>query len=347
MLCLLVLNTHAQGLLFKSNDSLLTQRTSMTVFGADPPVFHDHFTVSFDLSLWDNSHLGYVFNLSDKDNSYSLTYLYRDGAGGLNFTIDCKSNKIAIPLPDSLLRKKTWIPIKIDFNLRDDKMAIRINGQSWYADQMGFSKKMKGNLIFGKNPSYTEVPNMAIKNLEVGDGNTNYIFPLDEWTGNSVHDSRGVVTGFVENPVWLINSAYFWRPVFTQNFDNPAGLNFDPLDQRLFIFAKDSLITYDPATGERSALPYANPMPVPMVLGKSIFNARQNRCYVYELFDVPGGMSSVAALDMNRSNLKWTSVGKTILPQQLHHHNIFYDPGQNRFCLFGGYGAYSYHNSFL
>jgi len=347
LLSLLVLNINAQGLLFKSNDSLLTQRTSMTVFGSDPPIFHDHFSVSFDLSLWDNSHLGYVFNLSDKDNSYSLTYLYRDGAGGLNFSIDCKSNKIAIPLPDSLLRKKTWIRIKIDFDLREDKMAIRINGQSWYADQMGFKEKMKANLVFGKNPSYTEVPNMAIKNLEVEGSGANYFFPLDEWSGNDIHDSHGGVTGFVENPVWLINSAYFWRPVYAQNFDNPAGLNFDPLDQRLFIFAKDSLITYDPSTGEKSALPYANPMPVPMVLGKSIFNARENKCYVYELFDIPKGMSSVAALDMNRSSLKWTPVGKAILPQQLHHHNIFYCPGEEKFCLFGGYGAYSYHNSFL
>ena len=347
LLCLLVLNTSAQGLLFKSNDSLLTQRTSMTVFGADPPVFHDHFSVAFDLSLWDNSHLGYVFNVSDKDNSYSLTYLYRDGAGGLNFTIDCKSNKIAIPLPDSLLRKRTWIRVRLDFDLKKDKMAIFINGQAWYADQMGFNPKMKANLIFGKNPSYTEVPNMAVKNLEVSDARSDYFFPLDEWTGNNIHDSRGVIRGSVENPVWLINSAYFWRPVYAQSFDNPAGLNFDPLDQRLFIFSKDSLVTYDPATGEKSALPYANQMPVPMVLGKSIFNARQNKCYVYELFDIPKGTPSVAALDMNRSSLRWTPVGKTILPQQLHHHNIFYDPAQDKFCLFGGYGAYSYHNSFL
>ena len=344
---LFAINARSQGLLFKSNDSLLTQRTSMTVFSADPPVFHDHFTISFDLSLWDNSHLGYVFNLSDKDNSYSLTYLYRDGAGGLNFTIDCKSNKIAIPLPDSLLRKKSWIPVRVDFDLKKNKLAIHINGQTWYADQMGFKEKMNANIVFGKNPSYTEVPNMAIKNLEVGDGNREYFFPLDEWSGNSIHDSRGNVTGTVDNPVWLINSAYFWRPVFVQNFDSVAGLNFDPLDQRLFIFSRDSLITYDPATGEKSGLPYANPMPVPMVLGKSIFNARQNKCYVYELFDIPKGMPSMAALDMNRSSLRWTPVGKTILPHQLHHHNIFYDSGDDQICLFGGYGAYSYHNAFL
>src|ERR1051325_4671380 len=40
-------------------------------------------------------------------------------------------------------------------------------------------------------------------------------------------------------------------------------------------------------------------------------------------------------------------MGERQIHRQLHHHNIFYDPGEDKFCLFGGYGAYSYHNSFL
>src|SRR3569833_2191786 len=75
------LNCTAQGLLFNSNDSLLIKRTSLTEFNTDPPEFRGHLSVTFQLSLWDNAHLGYILNLPEKDNSYSLSYLYMNGAG--------------------------------------------------------------------------------------------------------------------------------------------------------------------------------------------------------------------------------------------------------------------------
>src|ERR1700739_4532192 len=100
----------AQGLLFNSNDSLVTRRTSLHVFGNDLPDFHGHLSVSFYLSLWDNAHLGYILNIAEKDNSYSLSYIYMDGTGFLNFNIDRKSNKIKVPLDASMLKKGKWIP---------------------------------------------------------------------------------------------------------------------------------------------------------------------------------------------------------------------------------------------
>ena len=59
----------AQGLMFNSNDSLVTKRTSYKVFSSNAPEFKDHLVISFDLSLWDNKDLGYIFNLTDNNNS--------------------------------------------------------------------------------------------------------------------------------------------------------------------------------------------------------------------------------------------------------------------------------------
>lgn len=347
ILCFPLLSAHTQGLQFKSEDSLLTQRTSYHVFSSDIPVYRDHFFIDFDLSLWDNANLGYVFNLSDKGNSYSLSYLYTNGSGNLNFNIDSKSNKLRMPLSPSLLKKKNWFNVRLDLDLKNDRVTIRVDGKVYRADGFGFGRKMPANLIFGKNPYYTEVPNMAIRNLEVGDGEKNYFFPLNEWSGNSVHNGSGNVMGIVDNPIWLINESYFWKQVYGQSFKDVAGLNFDPLDQDLFIFTRDSLIQYDPEWKRLSATPYANKLPVPMVLGKSIFNAREDKCYVYELFDVPRGEPSIASLNMSGNTLKWETIGRDALPYQLHHHNIFYDWRQDQIYLFGGYGSYSYHNAFL
>ncbi|HWB93009.1 MAG TPA: hypothetical protein VG605_14195 [Puia sp.] len=347
ILCFPLLSIHAQGLQFKSEDSLLTQRTSYHVFSSDVPVFGDHFFIAFDLSLWENANLGYVFNLTDKANSYSLSYLYTNGTGNLNFNIDSKSNKLKMPLSPSLLKKKNWFKVRLDLDLKNDRVTVRIDDKVYHADGFGFSPGMPANLIFGKNQRYTEVPNMAVRNLEVGDGKRDFFFPLNEWTGNTVHDSLGQATGVVENPIWLINESYFWKQVYSQSYQDVAGLNFDPLDENLFIFTKDSLIQYDPEEKKTSASPYANKLPVPMVLGKSIFNARENRCYIYELFDIPKGEPSIASLNMAGGNFKWETVGKVELPSQLHHHNIFYDWRQDEIYLFGGYGSYSYHNAFL
>jgi len=347
LLCLSILHASAQGLQFKSEDSLLTQRTSYRVFNSKIPVFYGHFYISFDLSLWDNANLGYVFNLADKDVSYSLSYLYNNGAGNLNFNIDCKSNKLSIPIPPPLLQKNKWLKVKIDLNLNQDNITIRIDSMVYRADSLGFRSRMPANLVFGKNQYYTEVPNMAIRNLEVGDDNEHHFFPLNEWNGSGVHDSKGDLTGYVENPLWLINSAYFWKSVYTETASHVAGLNFNPLDQSLFIFTRDSLITFDPVLKQASARAYANKLPVNLVLGKSIVNSRENKCYIYELFDVPKGEPTVASLDLNNGSLKWNAIGKDALPYQRHHHNAFYDTRQDRFYLFGGYGSYSYHNNFL
>jgi DNA-binding SARP family transcriptional activator len=341
------LDAKAQGLLFNSNDSLLTKRTSFHVFSNDVPEFRNYISINFDLSLWDNAHLGYVFNLSEKDNSYSLSYLYMNGKGFLNFNIDRKSNKIQIPLDASMLKKGKWMKVRIDLDLKNDKVKLYINDKLYRANELGFRDKIEGDLVFGKNQFYTEVPNMAIKNLSVGDDTKTYVFPLDEWKGTSVHDQEGNITGAVENPVWLINESYFWKPVYTQYFKEVAGLNFNTIDQNLFIFKKDSLITFDSESKRAIATPYQNKLPVPMVLGKSVFNAKENKCYLYELFDIPKGMPSVAALNMDRNNLKWQSIGKTILPQQRHHHNMFYNLDEDTIYLFGGYGAYRYYNNFL
>ena len=152
-LCVSIQNTKAQGLLFKSNDSLLTKRTSLHVFKSDVPKFRDHFFISFDLSLWDNANLGYIFNLADKDNSYSLSYLYNNGAGYLNLNIDSKSNKIHIPLKSSFLKKKMWNKVRVDFDLKNDKVTITINNQSYHETGFGFKDKIEANIIFGKNGS--------------------------------------------------------------------------------------------------------------------------------------------------------------------------------------------------
>ncbi|WCT14078.1 kelch repeat-containing protein [Mucilaginibacter jinjuensis] len=345
MLCAPVLSK-AEGLMFSSNDSLVAKRTSYDVFKATTPVFKEHLLIDFDLVLWDKNHLGYIFNVSDKNNSYSLSYINTDNTSYLNFNIDRVSNKLKIPLQDSQLKKHKWIKVKVDFNLLNNTVTLYIDNKRYQATDLDFGGELPGKLMFGKNQYYTEVPNMAIRNLSVSDNSSKYFFPLNEWKGNAVHDADGDAIGFVENPIWLINDSYFWKPVYKHQFNEVAGLNYDTLKQRLFVYKTDSLLTYDPQTGLSSSITYKNTLPVKMVLGKSLFNARENKCYIYEAFyDKPYGKTSIAALDLN--TLLWQNIGKATFPEQRHHHNSFFNGSQDSIYLFGGYGSFKYYNTFF
>lgn len=341
------LKSQAQGLMFNSNDALMSERTAYTVFSSDAPTFHDHLRMNFDLSLWDNEHLGYVFNIIDSHkNSYSLTYIYNiNGSPALNFNIDSKSNKIKIPLHLSQLNKRIWINVKVDIDLKANAVTFYVNGQVYKAVDFGFDDQITPIITFGKNPHYSDVPKMAVKKLTISNDSKTYTFPLNEWSGNDVHDNSGEIVGHVDNPVWLINSSYFWEKRITFSFHEVAGANFNLQDQSLLIFKSDSLIRYDMKSGRISAQAFQNKVPVPLFLGKSIINTRENKLYAYEVLRAPKPGPCVASLDL--ATLKWDVVGNANIKEQRHHHNIFYDKDQHDLYLFGGYGSFAYHNDFF
>ena len=342
-----VLKGNAQGLMFKSNDYLMGERTSYTVFASDIPTFYDHLAMDFDLSLWDNEHLGYVFNIIDsRGNSYSLTYIYNlNGSPSLNFNIDSKSNKIKIPISLAQLNKRNWIRIKVYIDLKANTVGFYVNGKWYKASDFGFDSKITPVITFGKNPHYSDVPKMAVRNLKISDGNKSYTFALNEWSGNNVYDSAGEVRGHVDNPVWLINSSYFWEKRASFKFHEVAGVNFNPGNQTLIIFKSDSLLTYDMKSGNVSAKAFQEKIPVPLLLGKSVVNTKENKCYTYEVLRAPKPSPCIAAFDL--TTLKWDVVGNANIREQRHHHNIFYDHDQNDLYLFGGYGSFAYHNDFF
>ncbi|PWK67085.1 hypothetical protein LX99_04943 [Mucilaginibacter oryzae] len=336
---------YGQGLQFGSNDSLMSRRTSYQVFKDGPPTFRNRLTIAFDFSLWDNQHLGYILNLTDeKGNSYSLSSIYNQGSY-LNFNVDSRSNKLSIPLADSLLKRRKWIKIIVDLDLKGDKISLSVNGKWYHAGKLGFNDKIKAKITFGKNEHYSDVPNMAIKNLIIADGDEKYSFPLNEWAGNDVYTNEGENVGWVDNPAWLINESYFWKQKYAKSFNEVAGINFNQRTEKFFIFKSDSIFYYDVEYNRAWADPFKKRLEVPLHLGKSIVNLKENKCYLYEVLRAPQPAPSLAALNLD--SLTWDFYGKANITEQRHHHNIFYDKDFNNLYLFGGYGSFRYYNDFF
>lgn len=345
IILLSAMESRGQGLQFGSNDSLMSKRTSYQVFKDDLPTFHDHLAIGFDLSLWDNQHLGYILNLTDdKGNSYSLSAIYNHGSF-LNFNIDSRSNKLSIPLADTMLKRRKWFKVIVDLDLKGDKVGISINGKWYRAAGLGFNGKITAKITFGKNEHYSDVPNMAIKNLVVSNDDKSYTFLLSEWTGNDVFTVDGDNLGHVDNPAWLINESYFWKQKFVHTFNEVAGINFNEKNERFFIFKSDSLMFYDAGRDAVETKPFKNKLAVPLHLGKSIVNLKENECYLYEVLRAPQPSPSIASFNLD--SLSWDFYGKATITEQRHHHNIFYDKDFNNFYLFGGYGSFKYYNNFF
>ncbi|WP_158828596.1 hypothetical protein [Mucilaginibacter lacusdianchii] len=334
----------AQGLKFSSNNNLISKRTSYRVFTDTTRTFQSQLHIDFDLMLWDQNHLGYILLVTDQENSYSLSYLNTKNTSSLNLNIDRVSNKLSIPLRNGEVSRHKWIRVQLDFDLVGNTVALCIDHKRYKATGFHFGKELSGNVYFGKNKYYTEVPDMAIKNVHVYNNQSDYIFPLNEWNGNVVHDGDGDAVGKVENPIWLINDSYFWTPTFQKSFSNVAGLNFYKAGQQLFIYGKDSLTVYQTHNNRQTTFAYKNMLDLPMLLGKSIINEKENKCYVYDAYEIALGKPSIAALDLETK--KWTNIGYALLPTQRHHHNTFYNSTHDTIFLFGGYGAFKYHNSF-
>jgi two-component SAPR family response regulator len=336
----------AQGLRFNSNDSLINKRSSYDVFSKQTPKFDKELILAFDLSIWDLEHFGYILNITDQQQkSYSLTYIHSNDQGSLYFNIDGKQSKLKMPLDKAILKKNTWIKVRIKMDLENDLVNITLNNRTFNAAGFGFNQEIFPKIIFGKNNHYTDVPDMAIRSLEIKSGEKTYTFPLTEWKGDEVHNKQGDYIGYVSNPNWLINKSYFWDQVYRTSFNSPAGLNFDSNEHDVVVYGKDSLNRYNVVSGEASSNKYSNSIPLKLLLGKSVIDAAQGKVYVYEVNPQPKAEPAIAALDLK--NLSWKMIGNSTLPEQRHHHNAFYVPEDRAWYVFGGYGGFAYHNDFF
>ena len=242
----LVSNVYAQGgLMFKANDHVINERTSYRVFKDEHPEFSGHLYINFKLSLWDTQNLGYIFTLTTGTSSYSFNYIYSYSQPSLNFNIDGKTNKLRYLLDSARLKNRNWLNLKFDFQLKEDLLTINIEGQQFRLNNLGLTDNIKPTLIFGKNTYYSDVPHMSIADLTIGDTHKTYSFPLNEWSGNEVHTSKGEAVGYVQNPIWLIDSFYYWKPVYNQAYDRVVGLNFDSSNHRLLIYGQDSILFFN------------------------------------------------------------------------------------------------------
>lgn len=340
--------SYAQGVQFNSSDDLIDERTSYEVFSQDRPGFRRPFKLEFSWYLDDLKQIGNIFSIkgAGQEYSYSLRYMNSPPIKSfLKFSLDGVENLLTIPLDSEILGAKKWIKTSVVFDPNAGKISISIDEKTYVTKVYKLDKKvLYPEIYFGKHGEVIDVPDMAIKNLYVGNEYQNYIFEFDESEGEKVYDVRGKHYGTIHHPNWLITNSYFWKHRFSLESNEVTSLAFDENAQRFLIAKTDSLLDYNFHNETKRKLRYKNPLPVPMRLGMSFVDPDHNKFFVYEVNDIPVGATTIGAL--NLESLTWEEHSNIQLPKQRHHHNSFLDSGNNQFYIFGGFGNQRLSNTF-
>lgn len=343
-----VLTGRSQGLLFNSNDQLISERTSYNVFAQNQPTFGNQFRISFDISIIKPNFFGYILTIKDKNESisYSLTYVEKeDDSGVLKLNADGIKNLLSIPLSKKIIGNKKWLKITLDFNAITKTIKLQVNKQEYLSSENLFNSEIIPQIHFGKYENIIDVPAMAIRNLLFEDSNNTYAFQLTENSGNDVFDITGKHYGKVSNPNWLITKSYHWKLRYATSSKQVTSLTFDEAHEQFIFQNADSINFYNFSTENNKVHGFKNKSPISMYLGNSFLDSIHNKLYVYELNSSSKNMSSIASLDLAAPYL-WESKSKLKHSHQRHHHNSFLDYKSNRFIIFGGIEGKRLSNEF-
>ena len=338
----------AQGISFNSSDQAIMDRTSYNVFRYKQPTFKNDFKIKFKLSIQNLDTFGYILNVKDLNNSisYSLVYVGNDeNYGELKLNLEGVNTLITIPLLKEVLSTKRWINVSLHFSYVSKKIFLEIDDNKDSTNEYFFDPIIEPEIYFGKHLSVIDVPAMAIRDLNIENNKSIYFFGFSESEGEKVYDSKGYVYGNVKNGNWLIKESYFWKLRNSFDFKQVTSVSFDQNQHRFIFQNKDSLKLYNYKNEVISGVSFKNKLDISMRLGNSLFDSSENKLYVYELFDIPEGTSSIVEIDIENPN-NWKSLSTLERSKYTHHHNAIFNQKDKKIMIFGGYGYFKFSNKF-
>lgn len=338
----------AQGLKFYGIKASIEERTSFFVFEeGSSPVFSQYIDLDFELKIQEFGSFGYLLHIVDNQNNtaYSFTYTNIDKlSSAFKFNIEGKANLISMNVVNESIKSK-WLPVRLHIDLTTGQSSLSINNITNNSEKkLNISEKFQPLLVFGRRENLVDVTPFAIRNLKISGANNSFRFLLNESTGEAVHDTNGKVRGRVIHPYWLINESFHWKKTVTIPSKSIMGSKFNEKEQCIFFINQDSLFRFRSGSNLLSGEPYANKLPVKLLLGTNYIDESSNKICAYEINNLPAGDITMAVLDIPTRT--WKAAGKAFTPVQLHHHNGLLTK-DGRYIVFGGFGNKRYSNNFL
>lgn len=339
---------NAQGLRFAGLEQPIDKRTSLEVFPSKSPVFTGNFSMAFDMEIYQESPIGYIFRIKNRREG-AVYNLFYDGKGDVHrFQLNEEGSRVLISA--EIQREKIQERcMRLEFNADfvRDSITLEIAGERFSA-AVDWPDKYSPEIFFGKSEHIIDVPSFAIKNLMISGNGRKYFFPLDESYGNVATDCIRRHRASAVNPYWMINDSYTWRQIASASFDTVAVSGYSSHARLFYYFSKDSIWTYSPVSGKQTLQALPEPSPMHIKLGMSISDAGDNgEIYVYEPYANHESDSPVSVAKFDIDDLSWKVCSADRIDMQLHHNAPFLTGNDTiPFALYGGFGNQKYNGKF-
>jgi DNA-binding SARP family transcriptional activator len=345
-------HTHAQkndlnyGLAFASHEVSKDHRTMLSLNPDKPYSFNKDISLEFDLAFQRLTNAyGYILRVivNDSLNIDLMSTPEHEEFHDLTLVINNKPTQIEFDFSDVELQALQWTTVRISFSFKQNQISLSWNGKT-KTQKFSLSGQKNFRFYYGANEfekfSTTDAPPIVIRNIELSEGT----LLLHKWLLqnhgiNEVYDSIENEAAIVKNPIWLIDRHTKWthRKSFTTKRFPSVAFNSD--SAILYLTDENSLYTYDLNNEELASKKVKKGNPVYSDANQLLYISKQKQIINYDLFS-----NKLQAFDFN--TLSWPNTDTTYNEPNYWHNNKFFNPFDNSVYTFGGYGHFTYHNTF-
>jgi DNA-binding SARP family transcriptional activator len=338
------------GVKFNTTNVERHLRTSLFINNGNPIKFDSSFSLSFDISFWNQTHFGPILRIEDK-NGEIIRIVYsphkdRETAFFDIITPD-QQNRISIPVSKREISRNRWFNLKLKFDRDYNKATFSINGNPGGTTQFNFNHEQELKFTFGIKDLATwhdfDVPGMYIRDISISVAGKMRFFwslnPFEDYLTDTISGSKLKLL----NPGWLFEDHKRWRKIanikIADQLDAYLGIAYDSAETKFYIDRSDALVIYDLITGRDSVILYETKSPA--IWNESFYDRRNNLLYSYM-----NGGSKVSIFDLNTS--KWIR-SDTLVKNSGNNFGSgkFSYPEEKDLYLLGGYGWYKFKKDLL
>lgn len=350
-LILLVFVSKAQndkGLLFRSYQAPIASRTSLHLSPDAPLEFKDILSVSFDISLWRMTELGYILRFSSVDLSNRIDLLYKPGETGkgvFKVSINGQEEGVQLQVQAHRLVRNNWLNMTVQLDKRNQKLSLSIDKETASFNNPLLSSITSLNSVFGKSPyslpSSVATPRFGIKNLKLQKGETEYTWPLSKHDQPILASENLDYRIKVEYPEWVIDKHQNWQLQHFQQAKPMPGIAFDNTKDEVYVVEESLISIYNLTNGVKSEFNPKNSFPKDQGTQYALYSTQQRKLYGYDLGPEKGYV-------FNKDTETWeNSSNEEGPPIHVWQHASFENTLNGNPMIFGGYGFFTARNTLL
>jgi DNA-binding SARP family transcriptional activator len=335
------------GLVFASHEVSKDYRTSLNLNPQKPFYFNGDFEAKFDLAFQRLTNAyGYVVRIiaNDSVNIDLVSTPEHNEFHDLTLIINNKPTDLHFEFSDVLLQPLQWTTIRIAFSYTKGEIMLAWNGQA-KSQPMPMDQLKSFRFYFGVNDyekfSTSDAPPIVIRNVALSKNNkliNKWI--LKEHLLTEVYDSIANAKASVTNALWLINRHTKW--VFRKNFmlKRFPSVAFNSDSGTLYAIDDQNLYLYTLATEKLDKKVVQEGYPVFTDANQLVYINDKKALINYDL-------NTNKFVPYNFSTNSWLNNDSAYNEPNYWHNNKFYNPFDSSLYTFGGYGHFTYKNSFF